>query len=487
MTARSSHPRTIVVLKALEYVGLVLFTIVLPRQMGAERYGSFAGVLAIVGLLIASTGLGAFTTFGRFVPEYIERDDRKAISRLYTQLLVVRVAMSVPLGASVAIAVIVLLPEFDLPFAFLAAGAFMAGAVGMTGYQLQFGLNCLGRSLLRGALGRILLVVGILLLGREVTPELAVFLLFLSEVLLAAVALVWSSEYFDMSVLWSELRDARNALRFGAVFFGANLLLTGIWREGEVVVTALASSRAEVAYYSLASAVAMAGSSLLGQASALMLPSVTRLHLRGEDDRFVDWMATALRYVTFLACFGVVLAFALADWVMPLLLGPGFEAVVPNLKILAIGLVPLGLIRTATSLAVVQKAPRQVVLIGVEGLLVFIVLTLVLVPRWGSLGASTAVCGAFMSAGLRAGFRMGLGEIARRAMLVRSIAPMAVLGLFYVPTLSQGVAGATSIGIFLVAGVALRVVRPEELLEAAHRVGGRGGESVRNRAGTQPQ
>ena len=465
----AAQTRAVVISKLIEYAGLALFTILLPRSMGPEGFGTFAAVLALVGLLTASTGLGAFTTFGRFVPEYLETGDRVAISRLYSQLLAVRVAMCIPLGVGLTAAILVMLPDLGLDVAVLAAGSFMIGATGETGFQLQFGLNRLGYSLARSAWSRLLIVGGILALDGA-SPRTAVLCLFLSELALGFLALWWSRSYFDTHYLKASIRDVREALRFGSAFFGASLLLMGIWRGGELTVTALSTNRSEIAFYSIASAIVMAGSSLLGQVTALLLPSMTRLHLRGEEKRFVAWMATSLRYVTVLAGLGAISVFSLADVVIPVVLGPGFERVALNLKILAVGMIPLGVVRAATSLAIVQKASRQAVFIGLEGFVVFLVLNLALVPRLGSLGASVAVSAAFVVAGARALYRMGLQRVAADARLGWAVLATSGIVLFLVPGIAHVVASLASIGCFLGVVAGFRLVRTADIRDGLGRL-----------------
>ena len=119
----------------------------------------------------------------------------------------------------------------------------------------------------------------------------------------------------------STLSEVREPLRFGAVFFGANLLLMAIWRGGEVTITAFAGARSEIAFYSIASAIAMAMGSLMGQVSTLLLPSVTSLHLRGKTDRSEEWLAALLRYETLVAVAFSIAVFAFSDEVLPRLLG----------------------------------------------------------------------------------------------------------------------------------------------------------------------
>jgi O-antigen/teichoic acid export membrane protein len=296
------------------------------------------------------------------------------------------------------------------------------------------------------------------------------------ELGLATLALVWAAPFFDGSVLRSSVTDVREALRFGAVFLAASLLLATVWRAGEVVITVLSASRAEISFYSIASAIAMAVAGLLGQVTALLIPTVTVLHLRGESRRFEDWMATSLRYMTIMSCVVIIGVFTASDWVFPMILGPGFERVSLNLKILSIGLVPLGLVRTAYSVAVVHKAARQVVLVGIEGVAAFLLLTAILVPGLESLGASIAVTTAFFVSGARSIQRMELATIVARSRLGRSLAPAVALALLWVPLLPRLMAGGLALATYLGVATALGVIRADELRLGQRRLFGRSTE-----------
>jgi O-antigen/teichoic acid export membrane protein len=466
----SPSPRAALIAKGLEYVGLALFTVAVPRLMGPEDFGTFAAVLAGVGLFTMMTGLGANTTFGRFVPEFVENGDPDAIGRLYTQLLAVRVAMVIPLGVGLALGLRILLPDLPRESSILGSLAFMAGAVGMTAYQLMYGLNRLGRSLLRGSLSRLLIALGILAFRAELSPVVAVRILCGVEVVLCLLGLALAAEYVRPGALRSGVGEVREALRFGAVFFAATLLLTAVWRGGELAVTALASAREEIAFYSIASVIVMALSSLLSQVSTLMLPTVTRMHLRGEDERFERWMAASLRYVTLMAVAIVIGIFALGDRVLPVLLGDGFDRVDLNLQILALGLIPLAVVRTATTAAVVRGWAAQAVLMGAEGLLAFLVLAVVLVGSMGSIGASIAVSMAFVVAGTRAVFRMDLAPVLRRSLYLRTIGPAVLVFSFAIPGPDPILIGVFAMTAYAASVVALGALSPGELREAVRRL-----------------
>jgi hypothetical protein len=135
--------------------------------------------------------------------------------------------------------------------------------------------------------------------------------------------------------------------------------------------------------------------------------------------------------------------------------------------LLALGLIPLGLVRSATTLAVVRKTGRSVVLMGAEGLGGFVVVAIVLVPMFGSIGASVAVLAAFVVAGLRAWHRMGLGPILARARFGRVVASGGLVALFLVPSVSALALGTLASALYLGTLFAVRALDVAELRSAA--------------------
>jgi len=67
--------REVMIWKLVEYGGLILYTAVIPRQMGPELYGRFAALLSFISLLSMGSALGAQASFARFIPEYETRGE----------------------------------------------------------------------------------------------------------------------------------------------------------------------------------------------------------------------------------------------------------------------------------------------------------------------------------------------------------------------------------------------------------------------------
>jgi O-antigen/teichoic acid export membrane protein len=128
--------------------------------------------------------------------------------------------------------------------------------------------------------------------------------------------------------------------------------------------------------------------------------------------------------------------------------------VVANLKVLAVGLLPLALVRTAVSQAMILKQPGRAVAVAGAGLVTFVVVAVALVPRLGALGASLSVAGAVAAAGVAAYRQFALGNILGVARFWRvvlcGIPPVAIASMPGVPG-----AAAAAVGLVLYAGLLL--------------------------------
>src|SRR5712691_10669733 len=78
--------RVVGIWKCGEYAALAAFVIIVPRMMGPILYGRLAALVALMALLVSTSGLGAGATFGRFLPEYGATNDQLKARALFIQL-----------------------------------------------------------------------------------------------------------------------------------------------------------------------------------------------------------------------------------------------------------------------------------------------------------------------------------------------------------------------------------------------------------------
>jgi O-antigen/teichoic acid export membrane protein len=333
----------------------------------------------------------------------------------------------------------------------------------------------LARWLVRDALVRPVLVALLVLGGGATLLSRAAFALLGAELVFLVLGLVWARPYFSREPWEGGRADLVSHLRFGLYFFGANLLLMAVWRGGEVTVLILSDARAEIGYFNIANAVAMAFGALVGQLASMLVPRIASLHVTGDGRRAEAWLGYSLKYLT-IGTFVFVLGIdAVGETAVRVVLGPAYLPVVANLKVLAIGLLPVALVRTAVNQAVVHKRPGWAVAVAGGGLAGFVVLALVLVPRWGSLGASISVAGAVAAAGLVAYRQSALGNVLSVARFWRVVLPgIPVLLLAAVPGVPSLLAGAVALGLYAGLLWAIRAVTIDEVRRLARAVTARG-------------
>jgi len=397
--------------KLVEYVGLVLFSVIVPRVMGPDMYGRFAALLSLFGLLVVISGLGVLPTFGRFVPEYQVQGEKLKIQVLFTQSFFVRVLVAVFLSVVFVLLFTHLLPGTSLFTIAAGVGALLLGVPGITFYQFFYGLNALGKWLSQESLVKLLLLIGLFLLGGMYSLDRAALALFLTQLCLFLLGLVWTRSYFTFSKPVMNLSLLNEHLRFGLHFFSANLLLMVVWRAGEVVVLLFSGETTEVAFFNIANLVAMAVAALISQLAFMLSPSLTVLHVSGEQRRVDAWLGYSLKYLT-IASFAFLFAvYTLGEWAVKLVWGEEYFPVIANLKVLALGLLAVPLVRTGISLAILHRRPGELIQVTAGALLTFIVVCAALISRTGSYGASVAVASALGIAGMLSYYKFPLAQV----------------------------------------------------------------------------
>jgi O-antigen/teichoic acid export membrane protein len=285
-------------------------------------------------------------------------------------------------------------------------------------------------------------VVLVLLFGGSARLETAVLALLGAEITFLILGVGWAGRYLSREPWEGGGGDLAGHLRFGLYFFGANLLLMAVWRGGEVTVLVLSAAREQVGFYNIANAIAMAFGALIGQLAGMVVPHIATLHVTGDGRRADAWLAYSLKYLT-IGTFAFVLAVdAVGEMAVRVVLGADYLPVVTNLKVLAVGLLPLALVRTAVTQAMILKQPGRAVAVAGAGLTAFIAVAVALVPRLGALGASISVAGAVAAAGLVAYQQFALGDVLGAArfwrVVLSGIPPVVLAAAPGIPALAAG-------------------------------------------------
>ena len=464
-TLTAGDARLVMALKVVEYTGLALFLIIIPREMGPERYGSLALLNTLLGLFLLVGALGGPAIFGRFIPEFRSQDDEVQVRRLFTQFLLLR-CIYAALGAAVFYGLLQrFLPDMAPGTRWAATALAALSAISVTSFQLQFGLNRLVLWMSRESSNRLLLVFFLFAIGGTFDLEHIVLVMLAIESVFLVLGFYWSRGYFLLDRESLRLSGVYRYLKFGMLFFASNLLLMLIWRSGELLIVELSGQGMEaVAYYNIASAIAITLYALFGQLGVLVVPSLSAMHVSGEHEKKIRWMGNVLKYTTLGAWMGVITVKTMAGPAIKLLMGEAYLPVAENLFILVLALVPMNIIRIALSSALVHERLRANLWVTASALTGFLVSAFLLTPDYGPEGTSTAVvigasCGAVVA------YRVFLlGEIFRvaRYWVLTGICALSMI-LMYSRLLPEIAAGVLALLALLTAAFVFRILHMDEI------------------------
>jgi O-antigen/teichoic acid export membrane protein len=394
----AAQARTVLIWKSIEYLGLALFLLSVPRLMGPEFYGRFAVLNATLQILTMLSGLGAVLTFGRFMPEYAAQGLER-VRVLFMQVLLLRMTVALLLGVLLVFSLPKLLPEATLLTRVGLAGALFTAAIASTCFNVFYGLNQLGRWLTIGSSKHLVLIGMLALIGSWASLERAGLALLAAELVMLGLGAYWARGFFALRREVFELRQLFGHLRFSLPFFATNLALMLVWRAGELTVMGFTGDPVEVAYFSVAASVAAAVSALLGQLAMMIIPHVTAMELSDEAARGEYVLGLTLKYLTIAGTLVALSVYAMDAELVSTLVGEGYAPVLSGLRVMVITLIPIAFVRIAISSAVARSQPQRAAFLGAGLLVTFIVAAALLVPDNGSRGAALALVAAMMGAG----------------------------------------------------------------------------------------
>ncbi len=464
-TLSAGDARLVMGLKIIEYIGLALFLVVIPREMGPERYGSFALLNTLLGLFLMAGALGGQAVFGRYIPEFRAQGDDELGRRLFTQFLLLRCIYAV-LAAVVFYSLLQrLLPDIELTTRWAATVLAAMSAISLTSFQLQFGLNRLGYWMSREGSFRVLLVLALFAMGGVFDLDHIVRVMLAIESIFLLLGLYWSRRYFLLGREALRLSGIYRYLKFGILFFASNMLLMLIWRSGELIIVGFSGQGMEaVAYYNIANAISLTLYALFGQLGVLIVPSLSAMHVSGEHDKKIRWMANVLKYTTLGAWMAVIVVKATGEPAVRLLMGDDYLPVADNLFILVLALIPMNVIRIALSSALVHERLRANLWVTASALAGFLVSAFVFTPGYGSEGTSMAVvigatCGAVVAYRV---FMLGKIFCVARYWALTGVCALSLV-LLYARLLPEMVGGVLALLVLLTAAFLFRILHLDEI------------------------
>lgn len=451
--------RPVALLKAAQFVGVVLYGILIPRWMGPELFGQFAVLFSLIALWRTTCNLGGRYIFGRFVPGYALRGESERVREVFMHVLATRAVIAL-MGAPVLFWVLDrLLPDASRTTLVAGTLTYVTALVAGPMFGVQFGLNRLGLSMANDPARRFLFLILFVLLGGTASLERASLALLLAQLFVLGLGLVLSGRLFMLRRSAFEVSTLFEHVRFGAVAYSASLLMRLPWRLGESALALQEVDSVKIAYFSVAVAATGALAKLMGSATSLLIPSLSALQAAGDRQRRDQTLGLALRYLLVAAGLFSLLVIAFAPVAIENLLGESYLGALPNLSVLLVGTLAWPLCSAALALAVVTGTLRFNVYLGLVAATVFGLAALVLVPTLESQGASAAVTISILSAAIVGALLIRNTGVPSEARIGRLSIATGAAGVVLLMGGLSPIAAVISATVYVVLLSALRVIR----------------------------
>jgi O-antigen/teichoic acid export membrane protein len=374
-------------------VGMVVAAVV-PRLMGPTSYGQLVLLVALSFWFSLAASLGFTEVMGRHVPRFVQTGDQEGLRAFFGRLLAIRTGAAL-LASGLYLAVTAIwLRDLDLGAKIIFAVAVWVRAPAGLFFALYLGLNRAARwgvaDILRQG-GTLVFVLPGYLLGGLRGAALGVLL---AELVVLLVGLLGARAYVSGAAFRIDLARMAPYLRFGLIFYFSDLLLSALERSGEALVRIGSGDYAEVGYFGVAHSAFLTGAVGLPQIALAFAPLLTVLRLESDRVAVRLWSERLLKWLALGSVTVVLGTVLLARDLVPLVFGRAYQPVASNLVPMAMCLVALSLTSVANLSALTHDRPAAALVAAAVRLLTFWLLGLLLVGRWGSLGACVALLGA---------------------------------------------------------------------------------------------
>lgn len=382
--------------------------ILVSRTLGAAEFGTYAYVLGLLNVARIVVSVGFDIAAVRFASVYHRAGDG---GRLRAFLWASRgtVGLLSLVGAALCALACLLLSD-RLPSGLLApliAGCVLLAPASLLTLEVAL-LQALKRVyaarlpnvFLRPALLAAVLCAAVYGLGQSPTATLALHANVVGVLAALAINLLQTRAYSLAAGRARMVWEVREWSAFCAVNLGQSLVYLLLSQQADIVVVGSLVGTREAGYYAAASQVAtliMLGISAVNQFAA---PMLAEFHDRRGDPRLRRILARTTLLNAALSLPMIVVVVALGPWLLGLF-GPSFAAAYPVIVVLAVGNVVNALWGALwgdlLSMAGLQNEAAAVV---VAVTILNVVLTLVLTPTLGILGAACATTAAVLVRGV---------------------------------------------------------------------------------------
>lgn len=354
----------------------------LARVLGADNIGVFSFTQANVSYfeLFAIMGI---TIYGRREISFYQ-DDIVERSKAFWNIKITSMAIS----GTVLVLYIAFAAYMNSVLYWIFTMSIMAAVVDVTWFFQ--GMEEFGRIVFRNVILKVLTIICIFCFVKTRDDFLLYAFIHVGLALLSEVVLVPQLRKFICRVPLKDLKPFRN-LKPIIILFVPTIAVHIYYRIDKSMIGWITKDSFQNGFYEQATSIVRTIIPVVTAMGTVLLPRISFCHKKKDTEGVRDYVYRNVRFLWFLAvpaAFGVAAA---ADNVVPWFFGPGYEPVIPLLKILSIMLVVHGwtdLLGYNYLIPTEQEKKYSVTVIA--GALINVMLNWFLIARWKAVGAAIA-------------------------------------------------------------------------------------------------
>ena len=214
------------------FISIIVFAALMPRLMGPQIYGQFSLLTSLALWIANGSALGITPIMGRYVPDFLIRNDRKELLKFVGQMAATRLLLGGVGAALYFILTKLWLQELDWVVLALMAVSVFFNIISFLVYALFLGLNQASKWVMNETLkcwgSLVLVLIGVSVWGLKG----ACLGIALTEFMILGVGLLWGRAYLVESFSWPNLRYLAPFLHFGFLFFVADIIMSTLQYGG---------------------------------------------------------------------------------------------------------------------------------------------------------------------------------------------------------------------------------------------------------------
>lgn len=362
----------------------------ISRILGSEGVGRYSFSYTIANYFVLFAMLGINTHGSRVIAS--TKCDRNYLSRQFFSIYFVQFMLAAV--SAIAYGMYVLLICSDKILACILTLNILAALVDIN--WLYVGLEKFSVTITRGVVIRLLTVLAIFLLVKSVDDVFIYAFIMSFGTLLSNIA-IWPFALRDVHFCKVSAGEIKKHIKPILILF-IPVIAVSLYRYMDKVMLGVMSSNVEVGYYESCEKITQVPVILVNSLGTVMLPRIASLVSEGDGIKSSNYMKKSIAFAMFISTsmsFGIM---SVANEFVPWFYGDGYEPCVALFQFITPSCIFIAFANVIrTQYLIPYKMDNIYVMSTIFGAIINVILNLIFIPLWNSMGAAIATLAAEVS------------------------------------------------------------------------------------------